>query len=249
MRVDRVLEELWETTPPARELFDPRRVADLPDAARRYIRHAVSPGAKLASAAHARMHGHIRLKGEWHPFEAEQVLRWDRGFVWKATVKMNGLPVVGSDRWVNGEAAMRWNLLGLFPVARGGGPQIARSAAGRFNAESLFLPTALLDGGVRWLEGDPSHAGAVVKAHGEESRIELTIAQSGAVRECRVVRWGDPDGRGFRYVDFGGVIEEERCFGGLTVPSSLRLGWFYGTDRFTREGEFFRATVDEVEYR
>jgi hypothetical protein len=29
----------------------------------------------------------------------------------------------------------------------------------------------------------------------------------------------------------------------------VRLGWWFGTERFEREGEFFRATVDDVEWK
>jgi hypothetical protein len=37
-----------------------------------------------------------------------------------------------------------------------------------------------------------------------------------------------------------------RTFGGLTVPSAGRIGWFYGTDRW-REGEFFRFRLTALE--
>ena len=31
--------------------------------------------------------------------------------------------------------------------------------------------------------------------------------------------------------------------------SSSLIGWHFGTDRFEREGEFFRATIGSAEYR
>ena len=37
-----------------------------------------------------------------------------------------------------------------------------------------------------------------------------------------------------------------RTFGGLTVPSAGRIGWFYGTDRWS-EGEFFRFQLTDLE--
>jgi hypothetical protein len=45
------------------------------------------------------------------------------------------------------------------------------------------------------------------------------------------------------------VTEEEPTFSGFTVPSRIRAGWYFGTERFERDGEFFRATVEEAEYR
>lgn len=59
----------------------------------------------------------------------------------------------------------------------------------------------------------------------------------------------NPGGGPFRYVPFGAVVEEDRRFGDYTIPSRLRVGWYIGTDRFEREGEFFRVTVDDAAYR
>ncbi len=50
-------------------------------------------------------------------------------------------------------------------------------------------------------------------------------------------------------MDFGGVAEEERRFGGYTIPTRLRVGWYVGTDRFEPAGEFFRVTIDDAAYR
>jgi len=121
MRHDRRLEELWSTAPPSEHVFDPNSVSSLPPAAQRYLKHALAPGAKCSSCARLSMTGTIKLKPGWCKFEAEQVLRWDRGFVWAATAKVNGLPVTGFDRLVDGTGAMNWTLLGLFPVIKADG--------------------------------------------------------------------------------------------------------------------------------
>jgi hypothetical protein len=44
-------------------------------------------------------------------------------------------------------------------------------------------------------------------------------------------------------------VRRERTFSGVTVPTEMSLGWFYGSDRYRDEGEFFRVTVDSAEYR
>lgn len=242
-------DELWDTAPAATAVFDPARVAGLPAAAQRYLLHALAPGARLATAVRLHMHGTIRMKGAWCPFEADQVIRWQRGFIWRATVKLNHLPVTGFDRLVDGEGAMRWKLLGLLPVMTAGGPEIARSAAGRVNAESIWLPGVLLGGDVAWSEHDGAHAAVTLRAHGEQSHLDLELDDRGAIRTLQLPRWGDPDGHGFHYETFGGFIDESRTFDGVTVPTAFRLGWFWGTDRFADEGEFFRATIDRLEHR
>jgi hypothetical protein len=53
----------------------------------------------------------------------------------------------------------------------------------------------------------------------------------------------------FRLVDFGGIVEAESAFEGYTIPTGLRVGWYVGTPRFDRDGEFFRVTIDSALFR
>ena len=43
--------------------------------------------------------------------------------------------------------------------------------------------------------------------------------------------------------------EYEKAFDGITIPTTMRVGWYFGSDRFATEGEFFRVTVDHAEFR
>jgi hypothetical protein len=248
MRHDPDLEELWRTAPETTEWFDPARVAGLPEAARRYLRHALAPGAPLAMTVRLTMHGTIKLGTTWRPFDAEQVLRWDRGFVWSARARVSGLPVSGFDRLLDGEGAMRWRLLGLFPVLKADGAEIARAAAGRMHAEAMWMPAVFLGPDVRWTEaGSTPHAS--IRAHGEPSELDVEVDASGAVRGVSLPRWGAPNTGAFGYHPFGGTADDERTVDGITIPTRHRVGWHYGTERFEPEGEFFRCTLDEIQFR
>jgi len=44
-------------------------------------------------------------------------------------------------------------------------------------------------------------------------------------------------------------VTRERSFGGYTLPTRLRAGWHFGTERFESEGEFFRVTIDDAVFR
>jgi hypothetical protein len=70
-----------------------------------------------------------------------------------------------------------------------------------------------------------------------------------ALERVKFLRWGNPDGGEHHYVDFGGVVEAEQTFGDYTIPTQLRLGWFFDSERFESEGEFFRCTIDNAIYR
>jgi hypothetical protein len=256
-RASITLDELWEAEPdrPA-GAFNPETIALHPEPVRRYLEHAVAPGTPLARAMRIRMRGEIRLTDRWLPFEAEQVTRWSRGFIWKAKVKMAPLlSVKGSDRWIDGRGEMRWKLLGVIPVMSADGPDISRSAAGRFRAETTWLPSVLVDPEVTWaVADDAGESGeatllATVPVLGEEDKVELRVDASGRLLENRLERWGNPGGDAFELVAFGCRVDEEGSFGGYTIPTKLRVGWYVDSERFEREGEFFRAELTAVAYR
>jgi hypothetical protein len=243
------LERLWSAPAGPQPRFSLDAVSALPPAARHYFEHAIAPGTPLAVAVRLRMRGELRLKGNWFPFEAEEAMHVERGFLWSAKVKVRGLPVVGSDRWIDGTGTMSWKLLGLIPIARGSGDDISRSAAGRMLAESMWMPSFLLRAGTGWTAQDDTRFAVELALRGERARCELAMSARGALESLRSIRWGDPDGAGFREVPFGAIAEEERAFGGYTIPSRLRAGWYLGTPQFDSEGEFFRCAVDGAVYR
>jgi len=248
MAGDLSLNELWESAPRGERAFQADDVSQLTEPAQRYLKHAIATDTVLARSVRLRMHGEIKLQ-RWLPFKAEQVIVWGRGFIWSATVRMYGMPIRGSDRLVDGEGAMQWKLLGFVPVMTASGPDITRSAAGRVAGESMWFPSVLCDEDVSWTAPDSSHLRAKFTAHGEKTEFEIAVGERGGVESIKYPRWGNPGDSEFRYVDSGALVEEESTFDGYTIPSRLRVGWYFGTDRFESEGEFFRATIDDAEYQ
>lgn len=248
MRHDPSFDALWSAPAERGEPFDPERLSGLPEPARRYLTHAIAPGTRAASAVKLRMKGEIKLDA-WCPFEAEEVIRWDRGFVWQARVRMHGLPITGSDRYVDGAGEMRWKLLGLLPVVTAAGPDVSRSALARVQDEAVWLPSVLVSPDVIWESGDDSHFGVTLRHPQHPAHVDLVIDETGRLVHLAMRRWGNPEGGPFHEGIFGGHVVAERTFEGFTVPSEVRLGWHVGTDRFASEGEFFRATVEDATYR
>lgn len=242
------LREFWDSSTAEAGAFPPPRFEELPSAARRYLRHAIAPGTPLANAVRLRMHGHIKLE-RWLPFTAEQVIRRDRGMIWRATARVSGISVSGYDRLVDGEGAMRWKLMGILPVMKASGPDITRSAAGRVIGESMWLPSMLCGNDGAWHEADSNRLSVRMTVPPESADLQLEIDESGSLRSIKLSRWGNPGDTPFHYADFGGEIEEEATYDGFTIPSRVRAGWHFGSDRFDSEGEFFRATIDHAEYR
>lgn len=232
---------------PASKRFDVDQTANLPEPVRRWLRHAIAVDTPLWTMVELTMRGHIKI-GTWREFSARQILVPGSGFIWTATARIAGLPVTGFDRYSDGTGRMRWRILGLVPVQSAVGPDITRSAAGRLAAESIcWMPTAFHT--MAW-QAAPSHDDAVATqrlgAHLES--VAINVDQSGQLTDIRMTRWGNPDGTGFGDHPFGAVVEAERCFGPVTIPSSIRAGWWWGTDR-QDDGEFFRADITAAAFR
>jgi hypothetical protein len=243
------LSELWQSASAGAAPGPAADPATLPEPARRFLGHAIAPDARPARAARLRMAGQIKLN-DWLPFTAEQVIDWERGFIWQASVKMMGfLPIRGSDRLVDGHGAMRWRLLGLIPVMTAEGADIARSAAGRVAGESLWLPSVLRSHDVTWSATDAGQPKATFEAFGEPIELTLTIDDDGRPTSLWLPRWGNPGGGDFGYATFGALFEDEGTFAGYTVPTRLRGGWHFDGERFDSDGEFFRATITDIQYK
>jgi hypothetical protein len=220
-------------------------VDGLPDPARRWLASAIAPGTPLWTSVQLTMRGQIKI-GAWRPFTARQVLA-PAGFVWSATARVAGLPVTGFDRYGSDTGEMRWRVLGLLPVMSATGADVTRSAAGRLAGElTCWLPTAFA--AASWAAGpEPDTAVATWRVGGESVAVRVRVGTDGGLRELLLQRWGDPDGQGFGRHPFGVAIEAERSFGGVTVPSVIRAGWSWGTDR-QDAGEFFRAEITSAAF-
>lgn len=227
--------------------FDPSQVAQLPDAARRWLTHAVMEGTPLARAVVAQMHGRIRVK-RWIPFHAVQLHVPPSGYLWMARAGRGPATIRGYDSYVDGIGEMRWRLLGRLPLVHATGSDVNRSAAGRVALDAFTVPTAWLTASTRW-QGGPTPDSAIARWRvGDQTlRTEIRVAPNGALQSLRMPRWGAPGKEQWGEWPCGGSTDDERQFGGITIPTRLDAGYFFGTPRWT-QGEFFRATITDAQY-
>jgi hypothetical protein len=129
------------------------------------------------------------------------------------------------------------------------GPDITRSAAGRMMAESVWVPSVLCRPDVVWTALDRDRPRARVTVAGETADVTFAVEADGTLRSVSLLRWSNPDNTRFRYVEFGAVVEQQGTFGGFTIPTRLRVGYFIGTARFDSDGEFFRAEIATAAHR
>jgi hypothetical protein len=249
-RSGRPAEAAWEglaafSAPEA--TFEPSLVANLPEPARRWLTHAIAPGTPLSRTVFLEMHGHIRIGG-WLPFRAVQLQSLPHGYVWAAKATFGPIPIIGYDRYVEGDAEMHWGVFGRLPLVNASGPDLDRAAAGRAAIDALFVPTACFGPDVMWSEGSTSDSAVAEWRIGRHVlRPELTVAADGSLQSVTMPRWARRKGEEWGDYPFGGHVDHEVDFGGIRIPTRIQVGYFFGTDRWAK-GEFFRAKITTAKY-
>jgi hypothetical protein len=214
--------------------FAPDRLAGLDEPVRRYFNHTIREGAPLPNAVQMTMRGRIKV-GVWLPFTAVQTVD-GRSFAWRARVG----PLRVTDRYGDGVGRTEGRLFGRLRLFGAEDSATARSAATRAAIESVvFAPASVLpERGVDWRAESDSVIVARFDLPPEHPEVRVVIDDHGAMRTVAAPRWFKD-----RYVPFGGEILAERRFGDLVIPSRVRVGWWFGTDRYA---PFFEADIDDV---
>jgi hypothetical protein len=227
--------------------FHPDLVSGLPAPARRWLVHAIAPGAQLRHAAVFTQHGEIKV-GRWQRFEADWALAPLDGFIWAARTHLGPVCIAGFDRFTGGAGEMRWRLFGVVPFIGAGGPDISRSAMGRLAGEFCFVPAVALSPHVGWERIDDHRVAAHLDLKGRDHRVTLTVGRSGALCRVDLERWGDPDHKTFRAHRFTAVFHGgEVSFDGFTIPAQAHAGWWDCPDDCADES-FIRFTIDRARY-
>ncbi|ACY17455.1 DUF6544 family protein [Haliangium ochraceum] len=224
------------------------RRRSLPASARTYLNHAISPGARTEGhgAIEVLMHGEMKRNGRWLPFCASEWLDPERGLEWQAELNWGPARIRGRDRLIDGRGETQWRLFDRVSLTNLSGPDIARHIAGRAAFDVLWTPGWLASDNVMWTENDDGTVRAQWRMGGETIAVDMVIDPAGQPRSARTMRWGNPDGQGWRPIPFGARIEDEYTHGDFTVPTRMSVGWWFGEDRFEREGMLMRVQVDDI---
>lgn len=221
--------------PPPRATFDMAMVADLPAPARRYFRHAIAPGTPLARTVEIVQRGSMLPTpgGARVDLAAHEVLTPERGFLWRARLRMGPIPVRVVDFYLDDDGEVNVELFGAVPMQSASGPDVARSARGRTLGEALWVPSALLPRpGVTWDAVDDHHARVTLTLDGEAIPLTLEVDDDGRLRTLTMRRYGNVGVPDWQPIPYGFTVERETAFGGYTIPSRICGGWWFGTARY-----------------
>ena len=249
-RSDQVeMERLIALQPISPLQFSKSMVADLPSSARRFFDFVIAEGTPLFTVAEIEMNGQFSLGSKESPnyldMKAVQILAPPHGFVWKMSGGSGLMHLSGSDAG----AWTRFWIAGILPVARlGGDVDHARSAFGRYAAESAFwAPASLLPQfGVAWTMVDDDTARFTMERDGIVQDVEITLDEQGLPVRVEFERWSNANADGVhRLQPFGGFLSEFREFQGFHLPTNIEAGNFFGTDDYF---PFFIVDVTDVRF-
>jgi hypothetical protein len=219
----------------------------LPGAARRYLTHAVTSHAPGTHAMELTLHGEIKVLGRWLPFHASEWLDPASGFEWRGILRWGPMRIQSYERLLGGRSESRWGAFQHVSLVNNQGRHLARCHAGRVALEALWVPTWLASSAVTWTENPDGTARARWRVGREGVAIDLVLDPAGRPRSARMLRWGNPDGQGWRPVPFGARFDAERTIAGVRVPARMTAGWWFGDERFEREGICLRVSLDDLE--
>ena len=229
--------------------FSREQLAGLPAPAVRYFAFALTPGQPLIRRARLKWSGEflMRTGGAWSPFTAEQhyTVR-PPGFVWDAAIRMAPLLAVRvRDGYVDGEGAMHARVAGLVPVVdQHGTPEMAAGTLGRYLAEAVWLPTALLPSeGVTWTPVDDSTARATLSDRGTTVWIDFHFGAQGEIVRASTDRYRDVNGTAV-LMPWVGHFREYKRVRGVMLPTAGEAEWVLPEGRLP----YWRGRIASVEY-
>jgi uncharacterized protein DUF6920 len=221
--------------------FDAGLLAGLDEPVRRFFTHALVPGAPLGQPVRLHMTGRIKV-GLWLPFDADQEID-GRSFTWRARAGWGAFkPLHVVDRYRDAKGEMRGRLAGRLTLFHASDGNTTRSAAGRAALECVaFAPATVLPQlGVRWRAEAEDRIVAEFDLPPERPEVHAVIDERGALRSISTLRWGNVGQKEFGYIPCGAEIVEEARFRELVLPSSVTVGWWFGTPRYD---PFFEARI------
>src|SRR2546423_4942336 len=172
-------------------VFDPEARAGLPDQARRYLAHAIRPGATVPGRVTVTFSGELRLRprGRWMRFRASETLVLTSGFVFSARSWLGPVPVTNNESYQDGRADSRIRLFGVVPVVTKRGPDADRAMSSRLVVESVWLPSTFLPAaGARWTTTGEDLA-VSVPVHGEDVCVQPRVGEAGRRVVEQLVGW------------------------------------------------------------
>ncbi len=214
--------------PPHPPLVTEEMLAGLPEPARRYLRYAGVVGKPLVDTVRLRQRCRMRPGPGMpsFPLVAEQWYTVDPpGFIWDATVPVEGLPLVrGRDGYVEGRGLMTILLGSVVPFVNASGPEMDDASLLRHLSEMTWFPSAFLRSNVTWEAIDDANVRVTLADGDRRATGVLEIDAEGRLVAFRAERYAMV-GTGFELRPWTAPTYEYGELAGLRLPVRGAAVW------------------------
>lgn len=173
---------------------------------------------------------------------------FDKGLMRIFFMKMNykGIPIIGFDSFLDGEAKLTMKVLGLFTTAYEKGKKINKAeTVTLFNDMCILAPSLLIDANVKWKTLDDYSVEAEFKNDKEViSAILLFNRDYKLINFISNDRYYLKKGEKFKNVKWSTSINNYKIINGYNLPTKYRAYWHFDKKDFC----YLKTNIDKIEY-
>lgn len=212
-------------------------IAALPQAVQRWLNYSGVIGKPMVANVHLRQKLELKLKPEqeeWSKGTAEQYFSCQPpAFNWYLSTSIKTfLPVVGRDKFEDGEAEMRIKLFSFIPVATiKNNEKINQAALQRYLAEIVWFPSAAVSNYIQWEALDENTARASMEYMGTKGTGVFYFDEQGQFQKFIAMRYKDAsDTETTEWVVSASKTEERN---GIKIPTECIASWNLNSGQWT----------------
>jgi hypothetical protein len=220
-------------------------LTDLPEPVQRYLRRSGVVGNTIPRTVRLKQTGRFRTGRDqpWMTFTADEFYTADEpSFLWDATFKMKGLPILRvRDSYDGGHGRMLGALGGLVPVVDGHGDGIDQGSMMRYLQEVVWFPAAFLSERIAFAPIDDATAEVTFTDGGRSVSGVLHIDDDGKITNFVAERFHNDQ---VGYATWTTPMTDFGEFEGLLLPVRGKGVWGLPDGEF----EYIDVTVTQLEY-
>lgn len=200
----------------------------LPEPVQRYLTYTGIVGKPRVKTVWLTQTGRFRRAKDqpWMPLSAEQFYTVNPpGFLWKAVVKVAGLPLMRArDTYENGEGHMFARLAWIVPIFDVRGEKLTQGTMVRFLQEMMWFPAGYLEPYIGWKTVDETSADVTFTDHGKSVTGRMYFDPEGRVTNFIAERYRELKGD-FILNTWSTPIDAYGEIAGLKLPVCGRAVW------------------------
>jgi hypothetical protein len=233
---------------PAEKIITENMITRYPVPVQRWLRYSGVVGKEIVRTVYVTQKGKMRLnpgQKQWFTSCSQQYFTVTLpAFIWKVSMNIYLLPVIGRDMFVDGKGEMKIMLMGLIPIAiAGNDPKIHQSALQRFLGEISWFPQAALMPYIRWEAIDESSARATITYRGVTGSAVFHFNTKGELVKFVAMRYKDINDE--KPTEWVATVKGYGEFNGIKIPTSFDATWMLKEGPFT----WFRFDIFDVRYQ